>query len=243
MSIDLVSAWILSTMLSIVPCEKNYYVPTYALESVKQCESRYEGISRSIAEVVYHPNSKPLWGGRYARARTAITIITIMYFESGFRRDVDMGIARRRTSRYGWNDYGRSWCMMQINLGKRYEMIDGKLVDTSVLATDEGWSGRELLADRRKCIAAGLNILRKSFRACPGLPFSQKLRVYATGSCEKGADLSSLRMAKIAKYYSENKPAFRDSEIEYGQIGYSCSENNCIYGSIDSSWFSPFLKE
>jgi len=240
MSIEVVSAWLLSIMLSIVPCQKNYHVPTYAQESIQQCESRYDGISKSIAEVVYHPNSTPLWGGNHGRARTALTVLTIMYFESGFRRDVDIGIERERLSRYGWNDYGRSWCMMQINLGNKSRMIDGAAIVNSASNTPHGWTGKDLIADRRKCVAAGLYIVRRSFKACPGQSFNNRLRVYASGSCDKGGDASAARMKKMVKLYTEHPPTFGDSSINYIQSGFSCSENNCVRENIEPDWFSPF---
>lgn len=240
MSVTIVSSWLLGIMLTLVPCKKTYYVPSHAQESIQQCESRYDGISKAIAEVVYHPESTPLWTGDHGRARTALTILTVMYFESGFRRDIDLGIERERLSRYGWNDYGRSWCMMQINLGNKSTMIDGSAVVNSATTTPQGWTGKELIEDRRKCIAAGLNVLRTSFNACPGQPFNHRLSVYASGSCNKGADASASRMRKMVSLYSQNRPKFSDPTINYAQTGSSCTENNCVQGQIERNWFGPF---
>jgi len=227
-------------MLSIVPCEKKYYVPPHARESIQQCESRYEGISQSIAEVVYHPNSKPLWNGNHGRARTALTVLTIMYFESGFRRDIDLGIERERLSMYGWNDYGRSWCMMQIHLGKKNRVENGQVVLDSAAMTPQGWNGRQLIEDRRKCVAAGLTVIQRSFKACHRLPFNQKLRVYASGSVDKGGEASASRMKKMVKLFAEHLPNFSDGSINYNQSGLSCSEGQCVAGPIESTWFGPF---
>jgi hypothetical protein len=76
-------------------------------------------------------------------------------------------------------DAGKSYCMMQINVGK------GK--------TKEGWTGPDLIADRKKCIKAGMHALRRSFWTCKNNPLKERFAVYASGNCVVGRDISSRR--------------------------------------------------
>lgn len=188
---ELLISHIVALMVMLAPPERPHFVPE-AMETRDQAMVRYQEIAQALVDTVYDPANAPLYSGKYGRERTTSLLLTIAYFESGFRRDVDLGLGRARLSRSGWNDQGRSWCMMQLNLGKK--TVDG--VEDSADTTEEGWTGRELLADRRKCFTAGLGVLRKSLRACRHLPWDQQLAGYASGSCEKGAAASRTRMHK-----------------------------------------------
>jgi hypothetical protein len=193
---ETIVAWLYAIMMSISPIDQPHHIPE-AQESIAQAKVRYQEIAESIYDVSFDEEVAPLFGGSKGRQRTALTLLAVTYFESGFRRDVDLGIGRRRLARTGWNDFGRSWCLGQVNLGKREIMgPDGEYVDASATVTPEGWSGPELVADRGKCLTAVLNAVKRSFGACSKLPQEERLAAYASGRCDtdQGRELSKARM-------------------------------------------------
>jgi hypothetical protein len=72
---------------------------------------------------------------------------------------------------------------MQVNLAK------GK-------TTAEGWTGPELVADRRKCARAGIAILARHMSGCSALPFADRTSGYASGTCQRGVPAAQ-RQARI----------------------------------------------
>jgi hypothetical protein len=199
--------WLLAAMLRLVPPDRlqHSYVPE-ARESLEQTRERYVAIAEAIRDVAWDPNEQPLWTGRLGRARTASVLLSLAYHESGFRRDVDLGIGRARLARQGWNDHGRSWCVLQINLGRKpVAQPDGTMLEQSARMTEEGWSGRDLIADRDKCMRAGFHIVRRSLSTCASLPFYERLSSYAGGDCakdeSKGKSIVRLRTAKRIMEY------------------------------------------
>jgi hypothetical protein len=148
--------------------------------------ARYTEIASDLAAVTFDEEETPLFAGESGRAETALLLASIAAHESTFRKDVDDGRVR--------GDSGRSWCFMQLHIG------GGKTVD--------GWTGQDLIADRRKCFRAGLHIARWSFHTCTGIPLGEKLSAYASGSCGKSAE--SRQMVTRAMAYFKRKPV-RDS--------------------------------
>src|ERR1700677_4658561 len=141
-------AYLLAAMISwSPPVEHEYYEPR------EETVARYVAIARTIAEVALDPAEPPLFGGPDGRAETALFIAAVAYYESGgYRRDVELG-----TGKHARGDSGRSWCLMQVNIG------GGRTV--------EDWTGIDLVADRDKCIRAGLHRMRESFLHCTGQTF------------------------------------------------------------------------
>jgi hypothetical protein len=173
-----------------------------AQETKTAAEARYKDIATSIINVVYTEDETPLFGGMYSRPKTALFIAFKFYMESGFRRDVHLGLGRERLGRSGWNDHGRSWCMGQIMLGKRG--------DDSANTTPEGWSGKDLVQDTTKCVLATLHTLRRSMHACSGLPQAERLAAYASGSCdsERGKQISRNRMQAFQRWWAKGKDRY-----------------------------------
>lgn len=126
---------------------------TEALESAADGEARYKQIAEDLAEVV--ESEKPLFGGPLGRQKTAALMLSIQFFESGFRRDVDLGIGK-----FGRGDFGRSWCLNQIQTGKMPGTVP---IDHPEMSK---WTGEDLVKDRKKCFRAGLEILRRSMAMC-----------------------------------------------------------------------------
>lgn len=81
-----------------------------AVETFEDGKSRYGEIADALFHVV--TTEKPLFGGKIGRIRTAALILSISMFESSYRKDVDLNIGKE-----GRGDGGRSWCLMQVQLG------------------------------------------------------------------------------------------------------------------------------
>ncbi len=94
--------------------------------------------------------------------------------------------------------------MVQMHLGKRLiKTEDGQYVQDSGQTTAEGWSGRDLVADRVKCFTAGRNAMKRSMSACSSLPSNERLAAYASGRCDSavGQRLSVTRMRTAMKIW------------------------------------------
>jgi hypothetical protein len=145
--------------------------------------TRYEAIARDLASVVEAPEVAPLFEGEQARARTALLVLSVAYWESGgFARGVDDGSVL--------GDSGRSYCLMQIKLGKR--------------RTSEGWSGRDLVSDRTKCFRVGMRMMRESMAACVRLPEKDRLSGYVRGRCMREDSVSSIRVALAERWWKRH---------------------------------------
>jgi hypothetical protein len=81
-----------------------------AMESFEDGKERY----RLIANAAFRAAvlNKPIFSGSKARVRTAALMLAISMFESAYRKDVDLNLGKE-----GRGDGGRSWCLMQIQLG------------------------------------------------------------------------------------------------------------------------------
>lgn len=198
------------------PGRKTFYVD--AQESKEEALERYRGIANAIIDVVYDPETPPLFRGPNGRARTVTVILAVMLFESGFGRHVDFGIGK-----YGRGDGGKSWCLLQINIGqgrtpswntktKRFPQTGDDPKDIAL-----GYTGPELVGDRRLCVGEALKAMRASFSSCKGmnLPLDQKLRVYGSGSCDKAEKPSRVRMRAAIKFWDDThrQRGFTDDKL------------------------------
>lgn len=214
---ELFVVWILSMMTAVAPPHRTHFVPE-ARESYAQADERYREIAEAIVDAAFDENVQPIFGGERGRAHTAMLVTTMFFMESGFRRDIDLGTSHARLRRVGLNDFGRSWCMGQLNLGiKKIPDPDkpGMWKDTSAKNTAEGWSGPDLFADRRKCVAATISVLRSSLGSCRHLPALERLAVYAAGTCdsEEGKAASIARMRLYQKWMNKGRPDKKDAEL------------------------------
>lgn len=107
----------------------------------------------------------PLFADDEDRLKTASFYVALLYRESRF-------------DNRAIGDKGRSFCAGQILLGQR--------------KTPEGWTGKDLLADPNKCMTVVSRMLRESFHVCRRLPVSERMALYARGSCSnaRGRQLS-----------------------------------------------------
>jgi len=161
--IELLTTWILSVMLLISPVEKRVaWAKHYPHnETVEQAKARYNSIARDMATVV--AEEEPIFKGKNGRIQTAQLLIAVTFFESGYRKDVDDGKCIKGSCD-AWQGKATSFCLGQIHIG------EGK--------TAEGWTGADLIADRKKCLRASLHLLKKSIGGCGNLSG------YTLGTCQ-----------------------------------------------------------
>jgi hypothetical protein len=184
MSIATLSAYIVTAMVAWMPLKAHSY-----REGEEEARARYEAIAHDIATVALDEAETPLFAGEDGRTQTALLVASIASFESHFRADVDLGQKR--------GDNGISWCVMQVQ-------VHGK--------TTEGWTGKDLIDDRTKCIRAGLHLIQYSFNWCKSQPLRHKLSGYTMGTC--GADpASETRVGRAVKWMKEH-PAPVPEKVE-----------------------------
>lgn len=217
-------AWVLGIIMMVSPVGQRWSYPEANNETEVEREARYRSIASDLLTVVYDPVEKPLLARNdsvYARAKTALVLLAIASRESGFRRDVDFGVGK-----YARGDQGRSWCLMQVQLGAPNEKT-GKSPTRIVL--DEktggyawaydgktGYGGEDLVKDRKACFRAALHMVRVSFNACWNLPAEERLRVYAAGHCgEEGSKASRNRMGLAQRWMKDDKlkPPMTDADF------------------------------
>lgn len=206
-------AWILSFIVAHSPPGHPQQFPDAREDEVSALE-RYQSIARDLVEVVYDPAEPPLLAGPLGRAKTVTILLGVIFKESAFRRDVDMGIGP-----YSKGDGGRSVCMLQIQtpFGRSADWNARKqrFAWTSDSPSDiqPGFTTAQLLADRKACFRAGLRIVRVSWQSCPGVPEEERLRVYASGSCRYGRAASLERMGLARNWYRVHPPPLSDEQV------------------------------
>lgn len=213
-----VEDWIVDFMVRQVPLDQRTFYRD-AQETPEDRLGRYRSIARDVIDVVYDPSTRPLFRGPDGRKRTVSVIMAVMRHESGFLRHVDYGIGK-----YARGDAGQSWCLMQTmtyNQGRTmaWNLTHDRPPQWGDDPEDEvfpGYTGEELVADRKACVIAGLRVLRMSFGACSDRPMLERLASYASGSCDKGLEASRSRMATAVLWYSrsvEQHEAFTDEGV------------------------------
>jgi hypothetical protein len=176
---DSLVAYLVAAMVGWVPL--HVHAPR---ESPDQVQARYESIARDVATVAFDEAEAPLFEGPDGRTQTALLMLSVASYESGYRKGVDDGV------RLG--DHGHSFCLMQIRLGQG--------------ATREGWTGPALIHDRQLCFRAALHILRASFGICHTLPVEDRLSAYATGHCFADAKISRTRVGRARAWREAHAP-------------------------------------
>src|SRR5262245_66320038 len=107
MTPEVLAGWLLGVMVATAPPGRSRF-PTEARETPEDGRARYAAIAHAVAEVALDPDERPLFSGDRARERTAALLLSISWHESGWRRDVDLGIGSH--ARGG----GRYHCVMQV---------------------------------------------------------------------------------------------------------------------------------
>lgn len=180
-------------------------------ETPDEVNARFQSIAEDLAEVVFDPQEAPVYTGPRGRIQTLSLMESIALYESGFRKNVDTGEGPRSRG-----DAGRSVCLMQIQVGmgktKPYNRAQGRFARDSDLdaEVEQGYTAPDLLADRKKCFRVALHMVQQSFTACSGLPISNRLAVYASGSCDGGWYESQKRVSTGQRWFDAHVPTFTD---------------------------------
>ena len=162
---------------------------------------RFEAIAADAVAVAFDPTEKPLFQGPLGRTKTAMLLLSVASFESRFEADVESGVRR--------GDSGRSWCLMQINIGSGRIALDGD--GYKYPKGTEGWAGKDLVGEKNRpdCFRIALHIARKSYQGCGNLS------VYTSGRCDKESRAARYRetRAKVSFQSEVSKVTWRDSDI------------------------------
>ena len=177
---DPIVTWALTFMLSWAPPGRSHIRD--AVETAEAGTARYGDIARAAASIAFDPGERPLVSGPRARSQTLAIMLSVAYHESGFRRDVDLGVGPLARGS------GTDSCLMQIRVGRGNTL--------------EGYSHAELVADRGKCFRVGLRLLRRSIGACRSLPPLDWLSAYARGQCVADDPTSHALMAPALRVRS-----------------------------------------
>lgn len=184
---ETLSTWIFAVLLTLASPEK---VAKHSKESVEEMKTRYQSIANDMAEVI--TTSEPLFESSDNMYRTAAVLSSLALYESSFHKSVDVGDSR--------GDNGRSWCLMQINLGKDKVRIGSEEMKT--------WKGKDLVEDRKKCFKVGLEMVRKSINSCNSN--NAILSVYTSGKCLKNEKKAQKRwdtaMTILKRHPRQEKP-------------------------------------
>lgn len=194
--------WLVAAMVWLAPPEKLVLAPSFPgwAETAQHRLERYEAIATAIHEVAYNPSEKPMFHGPRGRAAVAALLLAVSYKESAWAHDVDVGPCYMGKNPGKWPrcDGGQSACPMQIKIGSG--------------TTKEGWSQADLFGDRRKCYAAGLRLIRQSYRACKNNHPDHRLNAYASGVCGLGYVKSRERIGLSRRILHERGPVPLDAE-------------------------------
>jgi hypothetical protein len=190
-------AWLVSFMLTLP------YQPSKH-ETKDQRDVRITAIATDMVEVAFDPKEASVISGPNGRAATAFLGIAIASFEGeGFRVDIDLDLNRKERLSKGEEDGGRSHCLMQIMTHKGHSapwnVAKKRPWRRSDTEAPESFTV-EQLRDRKNCFRAGLRALRSSWGSCGGKE-EDALRLYASGSCTKGGEISRKRVAAFRSWY------------------------------------------
>jgi hypothetical protein len=172
-------ASVLSVLLALAPYRVGAAQTYQPDPSVADYEERLTSVAADMVQVV--SDADPLPG--MTRDETLRLMIATANDESGLHWEVDYGVGPGR------GDGGRSWCLMQIHAGKgRVASNDPEI---------HSWTGADLVADRTKCLRAGLDAMRRSILMCrgAGLERADYLSAYIAGRCIPNAPRARARWA------------------------------------------------
>jgi len=115
--------------------------------------TRYASIAQDALDV----SAESDWLG-FSAEETAVVLLSIASFESGFRADIDKGKVR--------GDGGKSVCLGQVQLPTRAKR-------------------EQVAASRKECFRVMLERVAASWDWCHKLPLSERLSGYTVGKCVK----------------------------------------------------------
>ena len=223
-------AWVMGFLLEASPPGRKIWYPE-GQETKDEALQRYNRIAWDVVELAYAPETTPVFSSTIeGRSQTATVWLGVMFFESSFMKHVDYNLGEK-----GRGDSGLSWCMMQLRIGAHRTVPWNIKEDRQPWFGDnpedifEGYTGLELIEDRKRCINEGHHMIRASFKLCNNLPLMERLTAYAIGRCVPkneqdpedvkevalGRSKSRSRMSSAIKYFTKTKDTrgFTDDEV------------------------------
>lgn len=199
-------AWVLAASLEWLPVPAvNQPGPFGGLalngETQDEYAARRASMASDFVEVAFDPAEKPVFDGPDGRARTALFLMSIARFESGYDLRVDNG---KQLGKQG------EVCSLQV-------MVDWRYVKGVGMVTKEGWSAADLAADRKKCARAALHKLQVSQAICSdaksplnaskkSLSGSDVFTLYTGTRCSEGSPFAKHRYEPVLRW-SAKSPA------------------------------------
>ena len=122
--------------------------------------SRYRDIASDIARVALDPSEPPLYATRDGRARTALMLLSIAFWESGFLFDVDSGMCRPKTC-----DDGTAFTLWQLHPQRGAKKEGFKFVGDGWAYAPDGYDGPALVKDRVLAARISLHLARRHIGA------------------------------------------------------------------------------
>lgn len=227
--LDRAHEWVMGFLVNTAPPGRKVWYEG-GQETKDEALKRYEDIAWDVVELAYSPETKPVFSSKSnGRSQTASVWLGIMLHESGFTKHVDYNLGA-----YGRGDSGLSWCMMQLRIGRGKTTPWNTTKDRQVFWGDkkedifEGYSGDEIIANRKLCIGEAHHLVRVSFKSCEHRPLLERLTSYAAGFCKadpedvkktkelkEGIAKSRARMSSAVKYFYNTKKSrgFSDQEV------------------------------
>lgn len=172
------AAWVLSLIVHLAPPARMAALP--AFPGMHEIEEQWLARETSIAEDVAAVTSDP---------REQAVLVAVGYHEGGFARDVDLGPCYRGPRDDGPRcDGGRAASIWQIQA-----------------AGDN--DAAELFRDRRRAASRALSAVRRSARMCvPKYGREAALRAYASGTCERGVEVSAVMVRLALRLLHDHPP-------------------------------------
>lgn len=148
MDLTLITVWLVAAI--------NAWAPFRAETSA----AHRAAVAADVAAIAYDPAEPPLFAGPDGRAKTALLIASVTFFESQYREDIDAGRCRKDEC-----DRGRAFCMLQVQPGPGGLVLVGDEWDyADRVPGARALRGEDLVADRQLCVRAALHMMRASMR-------------------------------------------------------------------------------
>lgn len=213
--------WLVSAMTGWVPVSQH----SIHHETTEETSDRYESMATDAMKVAFEPSETPLFPDKNGRTRTALLMIAIAKWESGYIKRIDDGICLK-----GECDGGLAACIMQVH-------TNGSLVLDSPFHPGEysfafqrtkEWREEHkaeilnkdsLIKDRKMCFRAALHMLRESFRICKYMPVEDRMGIYTGEGCkfEDGKPIpnpkSRTRVMTAVTFFGRHAPVFTDEQV------------------------------
>ncbi|HZU82490.1 MAG TPA: hypothetical protein VE987_06225 [Polyangiaceae bacterium] len=160
------TAYLLTAMLAWMPTKNQK-----ARETADAALARYQSIASDVATVALDPAEPPLFKGADGRTKTALVLLSVAWWESAFRPDVDSGNCKPPEC-----DNGHAFTLWQLHPEDGF-IFDGDVYTFARNRTpawradhaSEIFDGAALLRDRKLAAKIALHMMRYSVLHSGGL--------------------------------------------------------------------------